>query len=102
MFSLFRRTCAKVAYMFKLIAPIALLTIAATPSPPSTGTCSEKPSSSSSSSFVPEKPVDAKPVIAALVEKFGKANEARITQGVTQCASLWRASDGDLKAFALE
>ena len=47
--------------------------------------------------------MDPKPVIAALVEKFGKANEARITRGVTQVASLWRASvDGDLKAFCLE
>ena len=43
-----------------------------------------------------------KAVVDALVQKFPKADPARITQGVAQVASLWRASDGDLQAFALE
>jgi hypothetical protein len=54
------------------------------------------------SSAVTEKPVDPKPAIQALVEKHGTAHEARITRGVGQVASLWRAGDGDLKGFCLE
>ncbi len=62
-------------------------------------TCSERPAPAP---VLVEKPVDPKPVIAALVEKFGASQRARITRGVTQVASLWRASDGDMQAFCLE
>jgi hypothetical protein len=36
---------------------------------------------------------------AALVRTHGEAQRARIERGVAQAASLWRASDGDAKAF---
>jgi hypothetical protein len=37
-----------------------------------------------------------------LIAKHGEANRERIERGVSQVAQLWRASDGDLVAFALE
>lgn len=36
---------------------------------------------------------------AALVERYGKENRARITAGVLQAAALWRESDGDEQQF---
>jgi hypothetical protein len=52
---------------------------------------------------------DAPPTAAAiaeakqkLVDKHGEAHRAAIVQGVDQVTSLWRASDGDVVAFAVE
>src|SRR5678816_3229501 len=50
-------------------------------------------------------PVPASTVAEAkqkLIAKHGEANRERIERGVSQVAQLWRASDGDLVAFALE
>jgi hypothetical protein len=38
---------------------------------------------------------------AALIAKHGDAERARIERGIDQVASLWRAADGDLQAFAV-
>jgi len=38
----------------------------------------------------------------ALLTKYGEAERARIERGVTQVASLWVPTDGDLQAFALD
>ena len=51
------------------------------------------------------KPVDPAMVAAAkaaLLKKHGEGQRARIDRGVDQVAALWRASDGDLVAFAEE
>jgi hypothetical protein len=53
---------------------------------------------------------DAKPVApaavaaatAALLQKHGEGQRARIERGVKQVAALWRESDGDLAAFCQE
>jgi hypothetical protein len=37
---------------------------------------------------------------AELVERHGEASRPRVTRGLAQAASLWRASDGDAEAFA--
>jgi len=53
----------------------------------------------------PLAPVPASTVAEAkqkLIAKHGEANRERIERGVSQVAQLWRASDGDLVAFALE
>jgi hypothetical protein len=50
----------------------------------------------------PVDPADVAKAKAALVEKFGEPNRARIERGVDQVASLWRAGDGDLVAFCTE
>jgi hypothetical protein len=60
----------------------------------------------------PEAPKDdhLAPVLASvvaeakqkLIAKHGETNRERIERGVSQVAQLWRASDGDLVAFALE
>nr|WP_199243003.1 hypothetical protein [Vitiosangium sp. GDMCC 1.1324] len=58
-----------------------------------------------------ERPAEARPVkqtadLAALkvelVARHGEAQRARIERGVDQVATLWRAEDGDLAAFARE
>lgn len=41
-------------------------------------------------------------VEAELVQKHGEALRPRITRGLSQVARLWRPSDGDFAAFALE
>lgn len=43
---------------------------------------------------------DLKPATAALVKLHGEAQRPRITQGLSQVASLWRKDDGDLTEFA--
>jgi hypothetical protein len=50
----------------------------------------------------PEAKPDAAGGKAALVKLHGETHRARIERGVDQAASLWRASDGDLVAFATE
>ncbi len=45
---------------------------------------------------------DTTAIVRALVEKHGPGIEARAKRGVDQVASLWRVSDGDMKAFVLE
>lgn len=50
-------------------------------------------------STVAEKPLDPAPTIQVLLDKHGQAHEERIRRGVSQAASLWRAGDGDAKAF---
>ncbi len=50
-----------------------------------------------------QAPIDPKLIEslkAELVQKHGEAQRERISRGVDQVASLWRASDGDLGAFA--
>jgi len=70
------------------------------PDPAATAAASKLPSASAD-----DAPVDPKAVAEAkakLVAKHGDAQRAQIERGVDQVASLWRASDGDLVAFALE
>ncbi|WP_272428319.1 hypothetical protein [Polyangium jinanense] len=47
-------------------------------------------------------PVDLAALEAELVGKHGEAARPRIKRGLAQIASLWRAEDGDLAAFARE
>src|SRR5262245_14350934 len=49
-----------------------------------------------------DKPIDPKPIVAAIVQKYGAGAEARATRGVAQVAALWRASDGDLNQFCMD
>ncbi len=83
-------------------APMLLLTAflaAATSATASPEVCVDKPALVS---LAPPAPVPTSDVVRLLVAKHGAAHKARIEQGVTQVASLWRADDGDLAAFCLE
>jgi hypothetical protein len=48
------------------------------------------------------KPPDTAAIEKELVAKHGAAHQERIRRGLSQAASLWRAEDGDLAAFARE
>lgn len=48
----------------------------------------------------PEVPVNVDAIQKELTDKYGAEHAARIARGLRQVAALWRASDGDLAAFA--
>jgi hypothetical protein len=73
-----------------------------TPQPATASSESASPASLPASSQTTPSQPDIASVEALLVAKHGEAQRARIRQGLTQIAALWREEDGDLAAFAQE
>lgn len=74
------------------------------PAPPSAAArpSAEPSAPSAAPSAAQPAPVDLAALEAELVGKHGEAQRPRIKRGLAQIASLWRAEDGDLAAFARE
>ena len=79
-----------------LLPCLLLAAAAAAPSVPSPEAPMGKPAGSAVA------PDLVKKTVQQLVAKHGEQHKARIEQGVAQVASLWRDTDGDLRAFCLE
>jgi hypothetical protein len=74
----------------------------ATPPPPAVTPPNPNPEPAKDDALAPVPAAAVAEAKQKLLAKHGDAHRERIERGVSQVAQLWRASDGDLVAFALE